>query len=277
MKFAYIIVSYNSYSDICALLDSIEKQHRKPDFLIIVDNHSSNGDGEKIKNLAQIKNFVHIDAEKNGGFAYACNIGIQKAKELGSTHVWLINPDATLTDVDYLMKIENAFHNRDYEMIGTFVVNKDSQQIEFGWADIWKYTLYPSVRHRGKKYTLIRQIESVNETEYATGSSLFFSIALFDKVGIFDESYFMYFEETDYCMRARDHGYKIGIINNTYIDHATSSSVGRMSWFYVRYMIVNFVRFAWHHARWYQIPGFLMIYLGFWVPGFLFKYLVNKM
>lgn len=272
MKFAYIIVSYNSYEDIINLLATIEDQSRKPDTIIIVDNCSPNGDGARLQELIQSWYIECILSEENLGFASACNIGILKAKELKMTHIGLINPDATLPDPKYLEKIEKSFSVSDYEMIGTYVVNKESQKVEFGWADLWGYTLYPTIRQRDVPYITIQKSEIVTDTDYVTGSSLFFSVDLYDTIWKLDESYFMYFEETDYCMRAKKAWYHIGIINNTYIDHATSSSVGRMSWFYIRYMILNFVRFAYHHARWYQIPGFLVIYLGFWVPGFLFKY-----
>jgi GT2 family glycosyltransferase len=274
MKFAYIIVSYNSYEDIKRLLLTIENQSRKPDIIIIVDNCSPNGDWKRLQELIVSWSIECIISEMNWGFAYACNIGILRAKQFGMTHFGLINPDATLPDPEYLAQIENAFEDTEYRIIGTFVVNKESQKVEFGWADIWRYTLYPTIRQRGILYDAIKKSEIVMDTDYATGSSLFFSVDLYDTVWKLDESYFMYFEETDYCMRVKQAWYKIGIINYTHIDHATSSSVGRMSWFYVRYMILNFARFAYHHARWNQIPGFLLLYLFFWIPGFLLLFLI---
>jgi GT2 family glycosyltransferase len=276
MKLALVIVSYNSYDDIVKLLSTIKTQERKPDHIIIVDNASPNGDGVRLQELSKEGEFDCICAERNGGFAYACNIGMSMASELGATHIWLINPDATLPDARYLEKVERAFDTSDYDMIGTYVVNRDSQEIEFWWADIWLWTLYPSIRQRWLPYSTIIPSDQVVETDYATGSSLFFSLALYDDIGALDESYFMYFEETDYCLRAREKWYKIGITSDTYIDHATSSSVGRMSWFYVRYMIVNYARFAWHHARWYQWPGWLIVYICYWIPGFTVSYLSRK-
>jgi GT2 family glycosyltransferase len=86
MTTTYIIVSYNSYSDICILLESISRQVVQPQYIIIVDNMSPNGDYIRLKTLENDQIHV-VDSGRNGGFGYACNIGIQYAKTLGATHI----------------------------------------------------------------------------------------------------------------------------------------------------------------------------------------------
>lgn len=273
MKLALIIVSYNSTKDIKKLITSIYHQKVQPNLVVIVDNDSSLDNKNELEKISNNAWYTFISAAKNWWFAYGCNIWVKRAFELGATHIGLINPDAILSDISYIEKIKSAFQNNRYLIFWTYVCNIESKEIEFWWAKLWKLTFYPIVLHRWEKYS---EKDIINETDYATGSSLFFTKELYKNVGDLDESYFMYFEETDYCMRARKKWYSIGILGSTYIDHNTSSSVGRMSWFYVKYMICNFLKFAYNHAKWYQVPGFILLYIFFWVPGFLFKYLLKK-
>ncbi len=60
----FVIVSYKSYDDIMVLLKSVEKQDRKPDHIVIVDNCSPNGDGERLQDIKS-KNTHVICAERN--------------------------------------------------------------------------------------------------------------------------------------------------------------------------------------------------------------------
>ncbi len=274
MKTAFIIVSYNSSEDIQKLSESIEKQIMKPDMLIIVDNQWTLEERNKLKIIAKKYWFKLILSDKNWWFAYWCNIWIKNAFELWATHIWLINPDAILKDVLYLKKIEEEFLKWKYSIFWTYVRNIESKEIEFWWAKLWFFTLYPHIIHRWEMY--VDNERDIEETTYATGSSLFFTKELYISVWWLDESYFMYFEETDFCLRAKKKWYKIWILPSTFIDHNTSSSVGRMSWFYVKYMIRNFLKFALNQAKWYQIPWFIIVYSFFWVPWFLYKYNLLK-
>lgn len=84
---------------------------------------------------------------------------------------------------------------------------------------------YPRLRKHGESYSEKNDILKINQTDYTTGSSLFFSLELSGIIGLMDESYFLYFEETDWCLRARKYGYQIGIIASTALEHKTSQSV----------------------------------------------------
>jgi len=275
VNIACIIVSYNSYDDILDLLDSIENQQQKLEHIIIVDNCSPNWDGKKLEELSKKRSFNFIQSDKNWGFAYACNIGIREAEKLWATHIWLLNPDAILSDTNYFFTIKKALEEEVVDILGTFVVNKESQKIEFWWGKIGKLTLYPHILNRWVEYKDYKKQNTIIECDTVTGSSMYFPLSVMKKVWFLDESYFMYFEETDYCIRARKSWLKVGIIDTTYIDHNTSSSVGRMSWFYVEYMIRNFALFAMKNGKWYQLLGWIIVYIGFWIPGFLFRYLTR--
>ncbi len=275
MKLALVIVSYNSYDDISSLIASLDNQLRKPDIIIVVDNCSPNGDGSRFEQSTKSQWYRYISADKNGGFAYGCNLGTEYAISLWATHVGYINPDATIGDVHFLEQVERAFTTTSYGIIGTYVISYSSQKIEFGWSKILPFLFYPKVLLKNTVFSG-NSVLQIHETDYTTGSSLFFPVSVFEKVGKMDESYFLYFEETDYCLRVRKNGYQIWIISSTCIEHKTSTSVGFRSKLYMRCMIRNYAKFAFKHARWYELPLWFVLYILFWVPGQFVGYLFRK-
>jgi GT2 family glycosyltransferase len=120
---------------------------------------------------------------------------------------------------------------------------------------------YPKLRKHGELYSEKDDTLKVVQTDYTTGSSLFFSLKVADAIGLMDESYFLYFEETDWCLRARQYGYQIGIITSTALEHKTSQSIGFRSALYVKYMVRNYAKFALRYARWYELPFWMIIYI----------------
>ena len=78
----------------------------------------------------------------------------------------------------------------------------------------------------------------VVEISYAMGAALLTRTRLFFKLGMFDESYFYWFEDVDYCLRLQSLGYKIGCLLNTYVYHYGSATLGKsnpkLNYYYVR-------------------------------------------
>ena len=66
----------------------------------------------------------------------------------------------------------------------------------------------------------------IGEIAFISGAAMFFETAIFDKIGGFDENFFLYFEETDYCKRARKKGYKIYQINSVNVVHPKGENSG---------------------------------------------------
>lgn len=273
MKLAIIIVSYNSFNDIIELLESIKQQEIQPDYIIIVDNNSPNGDGKNLKNLEN-DNIIVLNAQKNGWFAYWCNIWIKKAIKLWSTHIGLVNPDAILIYKDIFSQILRSFEVTSYDLIGTYVYNAKNHKIEFWWWKIQSIFFYPYSLHFREIYTMYSKIPHIGTCEYITGSSFFFKSSVIEDIWYLDESYFLYFEETDWCMRAKKYWKKIWVLSSVSIAHNTSSSIGFRSKLYTLSMIKNYAKFALTWAKWYQLPFWFLLYALFWVPGQIIGYIM---
>jgi GT2 family glycosyltransferase len=99
---------------------------------------------------------------------------------------------------------------------------------------------------------------------------------LFESIGILPEEYFLYFEESDFCLRAKKSGYKVIFTPKTYVYHKVSTSIKYMSNTYVYYMIRNFRIFSDKYVKIYYKPIFYLYYIFVWVGGYILLSILNK-
>jgi GT2 family glycosyltransferase len=84
--------------------------------------------------------------------------------------------------------------------------------------------------------------------DYVTGASMLVPMAVFEKIGFIDDSYFLYYEDADFCFALRKHGYRLATAKKSFVFHDESSGVGRSSLKLCYYMNRSFVRFTWRHS-----------------------------
>jgi GT2 family glycosyltransferase len=162
---------------------------------------------------------------KNLGFAAAVNIGIKKALAGGADKILLVNPDIKIKKID--------FKNGD-------VV---APVLKFKRDGEWVYD------HGGRVNWLIGRtthIESPGEIDYVSGACMMIDKKVFAKIGFFDERFFMYFEDVDFCLRAKQAGFKISISNTTVIHNLTKDPTR------IDYAIISNKKFI---LKWIPLPN----------------------
>jgi GT2 family glycosyltransferase len=217
-----ITLNYNNSQDTIEFLASLEQV--KTDYkLIIVDNNSIKEDFENLKkylnNLNQTK-FIENEAnnfrfdsqdrillireEKNLGFAGGNNRGIQIAlKQTDFEGVALINND-TIVDPDFLEEILNfRKQNEKADLIGCRILFENSKDVL--WYDGGKYYKHftrATHIHENKNISQISNSKAPCKTEFITGCFMYISKRCIDKIGLLNDSLFMYNEDLEYCIRA---------------------------------------------------------------------------
>lgn len=213
-----VIVSYNSAGEIGACIQSVLDQ---VDSLlrvtpIVVDNNSKD---DSLK-VATKKNAITIANGKNLGFSRAVNIGIKKAYELGCDTILILNPDAMLR-AGSLKSMWQLFQTSDdIGAVGPSMVHNDGSLANEGY-----YLKAPSALTVGcfstmlrpwalKKDFLVRRYEErdlvhVRNVEQVPGACIFTSKAKLDKIGLLDEDFAIWFEDVEWCYRARRKGYRM--------------------------------------------------------------------
>ena len=222
-----VVLNYQGREVIADCLQSLRQQDYPNLHILVVDNASTDG-SDKI--AANIKGIELIRNESNLLFAGGNNVGIRKAYESDADYVVLINNDTTSDPglISELVKALEADSNagiagpRIFYYERPVIIWSAGGTIDFakGW-----------VRHRGIRQKDDGQFDEIAEVDYVTGCCLMFSRDVFQAIGGLDESFPMYFEDTDFCTRARKAGFKVLYVPVAKMWHKISfSSGGEFSW-----------------------------------------------
>ncbi len=216
MNLSIIIVNYNTSYFIKRTINSIICSNINCSYeIIVVDNNSHDDSCDQIK--TNYRNVKLIANDTNDGFAKAVNQGVSHSK---GNNILLLNPD-TILKIDTVDKlIESMQKNDKVGIVGAKIINAEG---DFQLSSRRKYPdiltsifqitglsyLFPKSRFFGRyNYTYISDNLS-HEVDSVSGACMIFTRKLFDRLNGFDEDYFLFFEETDFCLRAQSCGYKI--------------------------------------------------------------------
>ncbi|MCL6493981.1 MAG: glycosyltransferase [Ignavibacterium sp.] len=231
-----IIVNYNVKEFLKNLLHSIQKasQHLSIE-IIVVDNASDDGSVEMIRE--KFPDVILIANEKNLGFGKANNIGLKKAQ---GKYVLLINPDTLVAEDTFIKLIEFFETHPEAGMAGCKILNPDGtlqlacrRSFPGPWTSFTKVTGLSSLFPKSKlfaRYNLTYLDENQTyEVDAISGSFMMLRKEVYEKVGGFDEQFFMYGEDLDLCYRIQKAGYKIFYVHSTQIIHYKGESTKRSS------------------------------------------------
>jgi len=233
-KVFIIIVNYNSWHDTLECLESLKKITYPNFSILIIDNNSTDNSLRKLNEYKQKRHnslFI-IHNSKNLGFAGADNIGIKKALEKKADYVLLLNPD-TIVEPDFLDKlVETAEKSKQQGKLAFFGPRiylktensklKTPQIYSNGGIINWSQTK-GTLKDYGKSASEVKETEPF-ETDYVSGTSVLISKELIEKVGLMREDYFLYYEDTDWAIRARKQGIASVIVPQSIIWHKMSTS-----------------------------------------------------
>lgn len=186
--------------------------------IIVIDNGSTVDPGEEIR-----RDFPDIDyvrLETNVGFAAGCNLGAKRALHLGAEFLLFLNND-TITESDFLGPLLESFSlKRDLGIVSPLIRRAERpEEIEFAGG----FISYPVGRFRARRLPLPGE-ELLQVCDYASGCCMLVSRRALEQVGLFDENFFAYFEDTDISIRARDKGFTVACRVDTSVTHFGSAT-----------------------------------------------------
>lgn len=240
MDLSIVIVSFNTKKLLKESLKSVVNSTKDIEYeIIVVDNASADGSVGMVENLAKKKKFVRlIKNKKNLGFGAANNQAIKVSK---GKYILLLNSDTVIQGrvlsemvkwMDENPKVgiaSCALKNSDGSMQGTGGYFPTLLRV-FSWMTIQDFPLvdklikpFHPVHHlsfkKGESF-----YDKEKELDWLTGAFMLIRREVIKEVGYFDEDYFMYTEETDYCYRAKQAGWKIYYLPKWSIAHYGGSS-----------------------------------------------------
>lgn len=220
-KTVYIIIlNWNGFEMTKECIESfsyVDTPHK----LILVDNGSTDGSKEKLE--AEFSQHTLIANEKNLGYAGGNNVGIKYALEQQAPYILILNND-TVVAPDLLDNFIEYETNCAKEcVLGAKVVSYYKRHHLDHLGGVWNGQTH--------NFDLVGKDAAVQETksfsgrlDYLTGCALFAKGSTFEKVGLFDPRYFLFWEEVDWCYRAKQMGILLEVCPAAILYHKGSAS-----------------------------------------------------
>jgi GT2 family glycosyltransferase len=225
---AIIILNWNAYDDTFECLKSLEHLTYPYFHVFLVDNASQDNSFDKLRQDYRDGKFnvpiTFIQTGKNLGFAGGNNVAIKEAYKQGYEYFWMLNNDTVVDPNALTPLVETLEKDRQVGIVGSKIYYFGTNKIWFAGGKI--NLLNGTTKHIGIKEIDIGQFDQIKEVDYITGCSLFFRRGLLETIGYMREDYFIYYEETDWNLRANNYGWKIKINPKSIIYHKVSVSSG---------------------------------------------------
>jgi N-acetylglucosaminyl-diphospho-decaprenol L-rhamnosyltransferase len=211
-----------------------ESQQNLNIVVVLVDNAS--GDlpeiGQAVERNGWSSWVTLVLAPKNGGFAYGNNLGIRTVYERGRpNYVYLLNPDTKVRPGAIAALVEFLEHHPQVGIAGGSFETEDGKE----WPFAFRFpTLLTEIEHGVQlgfvtrclpRWTVARSMNSVAQpTDWISGASMMIRPAVLSAVGGLDENFFLYFEETEFCHRARRAGFSTWYVPESRVMHVIGKS-----------------------------------------------------
>jgi GT2 family glycosyltransferase len=236
-RIVYIIVlNWNGKEDTIECIKSLDEIEYENYKIVIVDNGSGDNSVSDIKNIFPDINV--IENNKNLGFAGGNNIGIDFAMANNADYILLLNND-TIVDKNFLSELIDV--GESDEKIGLLgpktYFYSDPKRIWFAGGRVnW---MKNSGSHVGIEEIDHGQYDKIRQVDYLTGCCLLIKRQVIEKVGKLSEDYFLYYEDTDLSLRAKNSEYECIYVPKSKIYHKVSRSTKPGSSSYIYYHTRN--------------------------------------
>lgn len=265
-----VTVLYNSDEVLPGFFESISRQDFSNYILYLVDNSASEQTDKCITVCSgqfPVTSLKHIKSGGNVGVATGNNIGIKAALQDGCSHVLILNNDIEFEQPFVFSRLLSIAEEKNEALIVPKIFYYDTRKLWMagGYMDKWRAlgVHYGYNKDDGEEYNKPRHIT------YAPTCFMLVRKEVFDSVGIMDDKYFAYYDDTDFVFRAIKAGFSMYYEPSLNILHKVSSSSGGDSGFYIYYSARNKVYFIRKNFtgfyRYFSLCYFFISRIAFWV------------
>ena len=219
---AIVVLNWNKKDDTLECLNSLSNLRSEQQFdIFLVDNGSTDGSVLFLKKV--YPKIYYIENPMNLGYAGGNNAGIREVIKNKYSFILLLNNDI-IVDANLLTELLSVMKLSDkVGVVGAanyYYVERKRIQFSGGCIDWYRGNIYDKTRHIEDKgqFPEYRQVDTI------AGSCMLIRREVIEQVGLFDERFFLNFEETDFCCRARNLGYKVFTCMKACLWHKVSLS-----------------------------------------------------
>jgi GT2 family glycosyltransferase len=246
-----IVLNWNSWQDTLECISALKGQAYKNCRVLIVDNGSIDNSEQRLRNACPDVEVLQSGA--NLGYAGGNNVGIRHALEKGARYVLLVNPDVVVNThtVSALMQLAPSVPN--IGAMSPVIYRKDRpDSIWFAggvieWAN--GRAFHPHEWGEAGDFHDVETAAGIfRPSPWASGCCLLLSTEALKVVGLLDENFFLYFEESDLCQRLLKANFAVGVCLSSRVLHQPSTTVQTFSPKQLYYTIRGTLLFFSRHA-----------------------------
>lgn len=244
MKVAVIVVEFNDAEETIQYVNQIAN-YESIQRIVVVDNHSTDLNTMKLLEKIQNEKVVVVQAEKNGGYNYGNNFGIQYLEKMGEKYDYLIisNPDIRIEEeaIKTCLNVLEARENvavvapRMYHQ-NQKPVRRSSWKMRTFWLDVIHSTRLLEVIFYGKlrqgEYSEKDYTQELLQVEAISGAFFIIKYEIYKQIGGFDENVFLFYEEDILAKQLQEKGYQTMSVNTAKFIHFESRTIGKTLSYY---------------------------------------------
>ncbi len=200
-----VILNTNRRADTLECLASLLRQTHIRQHVIVLDNASTDGSPEAVR--AQFPNVELVGLTDNQGYAGNNNVGIKLALERGADWVFVLNEDTVLDPGCLASLVAQGEADSKVGIVGPLVYHYDDKGvIQSAGGEMSKHL---ESWHRGQNQKDAGQFAQPLQSDWISGCAILVRRSVIEHVGMLDARFFYYWEEVEWCLRARKAGWRI--------------------------------------------------------------------
>jgi GT2 family glycosyltransferase len=211
---AVVVLNWNGASLTERCLASLEQLDYPNHHVTVVDNGSDDGSADRISTAWP--GVLVLRTGTNRGFAGGSNVGIRHAMEGGARFVWLLNND-TIVAPDALTAMMREMEDPEVGIVGSVIRSTTPPHM----VEVWGGGTVNRYLATTKRFTGPGQ----GTLDHVVGTSMLARREVFETIGLLDETFFFYLEETDLCLRATARGWRLSVAGGATVLHEGGATV----------------------------------------------------
>jgi GT2 family glycosyltransferase len=256
-----LVLNWNGFEDTVECIESILRSDLAPGHVVVLDNGSIDGSTQRLEAWAAAQTLdyvsfaspaearasdppseqlVFIECGRNLGYAGGNNIGIRYAIELtGAEFIWILNNDVVVDHRALRRAVDLAQSDPDIGIVGAKLLRYDEPETIQALGGGYIVPVFCHDTQLGSGRHSETAGDKPIRVDHLIGASLLVRVAAVRDVGLIDESYFLYREETDWCIRMVRRGWKLFCSPNSLVWHKQARSIGFKSPLHDYYAVRN--------------------------------------
>lgn len=263
-----IILNYNNLEDTISCIDSVINTQDYNPIIVLVDNGSSTACVNSLQEYIEQEkktDIVFIKNKDNVGYAAGNNIGIRYAIDHNAKYIVVLNNDVIVNKDSIQKCIAYLENHQNVAIVGPAILEVEGDIIQSTGANINYLKCSSDLIDNGKKYKIS---EKVVECDYVGGACMVFRPTIVNDIGLIPEVYFLFWEEAEWCVHAKKHGYGVVCLLNSFVRHKGSATIKKTTGMSAYYMERNKVIFLRRNAKFpIQVLGVSYLFFRSWVKG----------